>query len=184
VATRITTNSGRKGSATHFVSTALACLLTAGSLAATEPRDVQKATWRQAIKQGPTVGGRIPHYLVNRQLASSYLDALRRVYRIQSCQDLFEQLGADGIDVLGNTTYTLASSDRAQQICDRAEAFTTVGGSIVWLCGTFGWLPPREATIVLIHEALHNAGLREQPHYPDGPTGNEIDQMVEQQCGF
>ena len=184
MATRITTNSGRKGSTSRFVSTALACLLTAGSLAAMEPREVQKVTWRQAIKQGPSVSGRIPHYLVNRQLASSYLDALRRVYRIQSCQDLFSRLGADGVEVLSSTTYTLASSVRAQQICDRAEAFTTVGGSIVWLCGTFGWLPPQEATIVLIHEALHNAGLREQPHYPDGPTGTEIDQMVERQCGF
>lgn len=184
MATPITTNSGRRASTTRFVITALACLLTAGILAAGEPRDVQKATWRQAIKQGPTVGGRIPHYLVNRQLASSYIDALRRVYRIESCQDLFGRLGANGIEVLGNTTYTLASSDRAQQICDQAEAFTTVGGSTVWLCGTFGWIPPREATIVLIHEALHNAGLRERPHYPDGPTADEIDQMVEQQCGF
>jgi hypothetical protein len=59
-----------------------------------------------------------------------------------------------------------------------------VGGSTVGLCAQFGRIPVAEAAQVLIHEALHNAGLSEQPHDPDGLTPDEIDDMVARACGF
>ena len=49
---------------------------------------------------------------------------------------------------------------------------------MVGLCAQFGRIRVAEASQVLIHEALHNAGLSEQPHDPDGLTPDEIDEMV------
>jgi hypothetical protein len=163
--------------------TALLCVLMATSVAAAAQGDASRATLRQATKRGPALAGK-PTRNVLAQLQKGYRSALRRVYHVERCQELFSRLGADGLEVLQGTTYVVASSEWEKTICEDAEAFTTVNGSQVTLCGGFGWISDRDAAIVLLHEALHNAGLTEQPSDPDGPTPEQIDRMVEVHCGF
>lgn len=61
-------------------------------------------------------------------------------------------------------------------------AFTRVGGDTVFVCaGQFSRAAERDpaiADIVLIHEALHTLGLRENP-----PSSREITARVAQRCG-
>jgi len=38
--------------------------------------------------------------------------------------------------------------------------------------------------MVIIHEALHHAGLTEYPQDPNGMTSNQINGMVAEQCGL
>ena len=57
----------------------------------------------------------------------------------------------------------------------------------VWL--VTGWYLPNRgshecAAAVLIHEALHYAGLSEQPRDPQGMHARDIDRMVKKACGF
>jgi hypothetical protein len=40
-----------------------------------------------------------------------------------------------------------------------------------------------KAALVLLHEALHFAGLTEQPHDPRAMTSSEINDMVKDRCG-
>jgi hypothetical protein len=52
-----------------------------------------------------------------------------------------------------------------------------------------GWYLPNRgshecAAAVLIHEALHYAGLSEQPRDPQGMHARDIDRMVKKACGF
>jgi hypothetical protein len=176
-------HAGTHRSRARSAAAALLCLLTAVSLSAATASDQRRAVLRRAEKSGPSVVG-TPAPKVVIQLHRGYRSALRRVYRLEGCQELFARLGVDGLEVLVSTTYTVASADTGGGVCRRAEAFTEVGGSTVWLCGSFGWISEKDAAEVLIHEALHNAGLTEQPHDPDGPTPQEIDHMVETHCGF
>jgi hypothetical protein len=41
-----------------------------------------------------------------------------------------------------------------------------------------------QAAMVIIHEALHHAGLSEYPQDPDGMTSRAINGMVMEQCGL
>jgi hypothetical protein len=123
-------------------------------------------------------------YTVARVLPDAYRSAQRRIRSIESCRDLFAALGADGVELLGATSYHLADADWEKEACTSAEAFTTIGGTEVTLCNSFGWLSPKEGAVVLIHEALHSAGLGEQPSVPDGPTPAQIDQAVATYCRF
>lgn len=70
-----------------------------------------------------------------------------------------------------------------QRACDRrgTVAFTTPGSRVVFVCASqFVRLrrrDPRQAEYIVIHEALHTLGLREDP-----PTSREITQRVEARC--
>ena len=175
----------RRGlSASHLIIAALTCALSVGNVFGAGPQDNKRAALRDVRKRGPVVVGKIPNYKVNQCLSAGFRNALRRIHHIPSCQDLFAALDANGIEVLGNTTYSLAKSDFEKQVCSDSNAFTTIGGSKVWLCGAFGWLSEQDAAKVLIHEALHGAGLGEYPGDPNGPTAAEIDEMVKKHCGF
>jgi hypothetical protein len=162
----------------------LVCVLSAAALATAENPGVQRTAFRNTVKRGPNIHSEIPNYLVNRQLPRAFRDALKRIKGLESCRGLFERLEADGLEVLADTTYVYAEVGSFKSVCDEACAFTTVGGSMVGLCAQFGRIPVDEAAQVLIHEALHNAGLTEQPHDPAGLTPAEIDTMVEHACGF
>ena len=52
------------------------------------------------------------------------------------------------------------------------------------ICNHFFALHRRKRVAVLIHEALHSAGLSEAPHDTCGMTPNEITRMVEQACSL
>jgi len=159
-------------------------LLTVGTLVAEEAEAIRRAAVRRSVRQGPTVEGKTPETLVIRRLYAGFGIALQRVHKRDGCSDLFIRLGADGVEVLSGTTFTFARSKRAAEICADANAFTTVGGSTVWICRGFGWLTEKDAATVLIHEALHGAGLGEQPSDPEGLTPEEIDERVKKKCGL
>lgn len=184
MAPRSTVTSKHGRSTSNLVCATVICLLTAGILMAEEPEAIRRAAVRRSVRQGPTVEGKTPQALVIRRLYAGFGIALQRMHKRDSCSDLFTRLGADGVEVLSGTTYTFARSRRAAEICADANAFTTVGGSTVWICGGFGWLTEKDAAKVLIHEALHGAGIGEQPSDPKGLTPEEIDDMVKKKCGL
>ena len=117
------------------------------------------------------------------KLTAGYLLALERVQMIPQCAALFSRLDADGVEMLTTTLYTATHRFDEQSICQTAAAFTWVGGVHTRVCRRFSSLSEERAAMTLIHEALHHAGLTEQPIDPDGITAREIDAMVGDACG-
>ena len=96
-----------------------------------------------------------------------------------SCRELFDAFGRDGWEELNQSHYHWAATDA----CPRnASAYTWVGASRTCLCPSFADLSSKQAAVALIHEALHHAGLTEQPADPLGMTPNQIDQLVKASC--
>jgi hypothetical protein len=67
-------------------------------------------------------------------------------------------------------------------VCRRACAVTAVGKRPVKLCRHFAQLSDSHAAMIVIHEALHLAGLTEYPHDPDAMSGVAINRMVTEAC--
>jgi hypothetical protein len=63
-------------------------------------------------------------------------------------------------------------------------AYTTVGGRPVWICRHFGRVVPEDAAAAVIHEALHLAGLDEDPRGRSAATSIEISREVRKACDF
>lgn len=64
-------------------------------------------------------------------------------------------------------------------------AFTIPNNLTVYLCDRFISMTHREQTALVIHEALHSAGMLEQNQaHPDEPSSAEIQRMVDEACGF
>ncbi len=111
--------------------------------------------------------------------------ALQRIEEIPECAEMFTALGADGPEVLTATLYfPVANPARRAKLCPKSPAHTLVGASATWLCPDFKRLPVERAALVLIHEALHHAGLTEYPVDPKGMTSLAINRMVKKNCGF
>jgi hypothetical protein len=68
--------------------------------------------------------------------------------------------------------------------CRGAAAYTHVGGPATRVCQRFAAMSDEAAAAVLIHEALHHAGLGELPCYQDAGTSADIDHSVRRHCGF
>jgi hypothetical protein len=92
-------------------------------------------------------------------------------------------MGADGAQLLALSGYYAAGPAREASICRRAMATTLVDGGPVHVCRRFDTLSDDEAAVVLLHEALHHAGLRERPQDPDGMEPSAISRMVRSACG-
>jgi len=108
--------------------------------------------------------------------------ALHRVREVPACADLFHQLGADGVTALSRELYYPLELRRERAVCRRASAVTSVGKRPVKLCRHFAQLSDSHAAMLLIHEALHLAGLTERPHDPDAMSGAAINRMVTDAC--
>jgi len=122
---------------------------------------------------------------VEAKLARAFSIALDSVQTHQSCRTLFARLGVDGSDMLGSILYRGASASDEQRMCRRCTvAFTCVGRPATTLCRKFSRLSDQKAAVLVLHEALHSAGLSERPHDPKGMSPAEIDGMVERNCGF
>jgi hypothetical protein len=121
---------------------------------------------------------------VERTLRDAFPVAVQRVREVDSCRDLFTQLGADGVETLTSTVYRPARSERDRGICEAADAaaFTVVDRSHTRLCARFGGRPRQTAAMILIHEALHSAGMTEQPHDPDALSSFQINRLVRRSC--
>lgn len=116
-------------------------------------------------------------------LAGSFQLALAKVQGRRECAGLFEYLGANGAVMLATTIYLLPSGSAAPARCRRgATAVTTLGSPVTFLCPCFTQVSRREGAIVLLHEALHYAGLSEQPLDPAGLTPQQISAMVASAC--
>ena len=94
-------------------------------------------------------------------------------------------LHADGTQILAAVEFVAVTIELAGDACSRTEvaAFTTVAGRKVWLCPHFGDLNVPAAAMILIHEALHAAGLTERPRDPSGLLPPEINRLVAASCG-
>jgi hypothetical protein len=117
------------------------------------------------------------------KLSASFSVALERVRTIPQCAGLFSELDAEGVEMLTTTLYMATHKMDEQLICQTAAAFTWVGGVHTRVCRRFSSLSEERAAMTLIHEALHHAGLTEQPMDPKGMTAREIDGMVGDACG-
>jgi hypothetical protein len=119
-----------------------------------------------------------------RKLQKAYPLALQQLREKDSCQGLFTELGADGVEMLSTTVYRPAMTNRELEICAErgAVAFTSIGGPHTRLCGEFGRRAPQEAAMILIHEALHHAGMSEWPHDPDALKSTQINSLVIKNC--
>jgi hypothetical protein len=102
--------------------------------------------------------------------------------RVERCRDLFGQLGADGLELLGTARYRIASASEEAMICGRATAFTSIGLPIVTLCRNFSRHSDPDAAAIILHEALHQAGLGESPVDRDALTSTEITNVVLAEC--
>jgi hypothetical protein len=109
--------------------------------------------------------------------------AASQVRSVDSCRGLFARLGADGGDRLQRTLYYPATPEVADKHCARGVlAATNPGSSVTWLCPDFKSLTTRRAALVLIHEALHFAGLPERPQAAGAMSSPEINDLVHDAC--
>ena len=118
-------------------------------------------------------------------LRAAYRAAIARLNEKESCRKLFEGLDFEGVHAIGRHSYQQAESPGEKARCDGGiDAFTVLGQSRILICRQFHSLPQRRMTVVLIHEALHTAGLSEAPHDPNGLTSPEITRMVSLACSL
>jgi hypothetical protein len=119
------------------------------------------------------------------KLLKGYSLAFDRVRTQPGCRGLFADLGSDGLEMLERTLYLPASRKSEFRICNWASrAFTRVSSDVTMLCRNFQDLPDRVAAMLLIHEALHFAGLDDEKHDPEMPSSEEINRMIERACGL
>lgn len=109
--------------------------------------------------------------------------AASQVRSVDSCRGLFARLGADGGDRLQRTFYYPATQDVVEKRCAKGVlAATNPGSAVTWLCPAFKSLTTRRAALVLIHEALHFAGLPERPQAAGAMSSAEINDLVHDAC--
>jgi hypothetical protein len=135
--------------------------------------------WQSA---GPRVSGAL-HEQTNLKLGAAHLLAVSRLRELPGCRALFEQLGADGLEKLANSIYYTTTPRQEEGACRQgAVALTMVGSPQTRLCRAFGQLGGGWAAMILIHEALHFAGMGEKPLDPAGLTSPEINWLVKARC--
>jgi hypothetical protein len=116
---------------------------------------------------------------------AAFKSALLRVLEQDSCGDLFSGLELNGLEALIGTRYELVSSKTDRLLCKGGvSAITGIGSYRTRLCYHFKVLHQNDKISILIHEALHTAGLREFPFSPDAPTSTEITRIVKSECAL
>jgi hypothetical protein len=116
------------------------------------------------------------------KLKAAYLTAVDRLRRGSDCRALFAPFEADGVDMLTRSVYARANAGMEATWCRQAVAGTSVGKKMVFLCRRFASLPVEEAATILIHEAMHRAGMSESQLDRGLMTGDEISSMVRRAC--
>jgi len=110
--------------------------------------------------------------------------AVDRVREVPECRALFEELGADGVEMLIATLYFPAPLHRQTTRCRHSFAIARVGSPIIWVCRKVTAHGDDRVAVALLHEALHVAGLEEDPLGRDGMCSGEINVLVMESCGF
>jgi hypothetical protein len=119
------------------------------------------------------------------RLNQAFALALERVQGNGSCSALFEDLRSDAVSVLLGTVYDPAQTAGDMALCRAgAIAVTEVDGHWTRLCSSIRRLSQERLATILIHEALHNAGMSEAPFDPQALTSREITRMVKVSCAL
>jgi hypothetical protein len=132
---------------------------------------------------------------VRTKLETGFELAINRVREVETCRELFTRLGEDPIQILETGLYFQVDSYyREIRLCGRDVAsnakqahtlsYTKVGGAPTWICRNFASVSDEMASITVIHEALHHAGLTESPVDKTALSSVEITEMVMSACGF
>jgi hypothetical protein len=132
----------------------------------------------------PTISTKVS--VKNRKKISDAFElALERVREVPECRELFARFDAEGKATLGRVIFLPIGRAQARgDVCRGVSAYTMVGGGPVRVCREFSRLSDSQAAMVIIHEALHHAGLTEYPQDPGGMTSNQIHGMVAERCGL
>jgi hypothetical protein len=167
----------------------IAGILTALSTIATaaEPRGPNKSTQitagAVAVRPAPWISAKVAPP-VRKRIEASFEMAADRLDQSPECRALFSGLGVDGLETLSSTLYYPASTANEKKLCRGAWGYTTVGTAPTFVCRRFSRISEREGALILIHEALHHAGLDEFPRDPKGLTSKAINRLVEDACRF
>jgi hypothetical protein len=120
-----------------------------------------------------------------RNLFTGFAVALERVREIPSCSDLFETFTTSGVEKMTHTFYVAPNAIENREFCvGGVTAFTQVGSRVTRLCPAFGDVDRQTAALLLIHEALHSAGMPESPSTAGARTPSEINRLVKRACGL
>lgn len=130
----------------------------------------------------PRFSGAVPGRMA-RLLTESLALAVHRVHERPGCAQLFADLAADGERLLSLTLYRAPARKTESKWCREGRAaFTAVGSPLTCICPSFGRLSRQGGATILIHEALHFAGLEERPAVPTALDSREINRMVRERC--
>jgi len=119
---------------------------------------------------------------VQEKLIAAFEIAVERVEEVTQCEALFTNLGADAFETLKTGLYFPATPARETKACERSYAQTFVGDAPTWICRRITGYSDEQAAMVVIHEALHHAGLPEKPHDRKAMTSAQINDMVRTSC--
>jgi hypothetical protein len=114
--------------------------------------------------------------------------AVKRAKEVEACAALFTEFEAEATETLGDALYWPVLSYRdVKELCGgRNLAFTRVGTRLTFICPDFERVSDQRAAQIIIHEALHNVGLKERPQYAGVGVKSpaQIDSMVAKACEF
>lgn len=172
--------------ARQFVFAAIVAATCSSAISA-EPSDgvetISATITTASAVSSPWISSKVP-VPVRSRLEVSYEVATQRLSDRAQCRALFVEMGADGFEALASTLYYPASQQLEKQVCRGAFGYTTVGSAPTFLCRRFSRLSERRAALVLIHEALHRAGMGEWPQEPDALASSAINDLVADACGL
>ena len=118
------------------------------------------------------------------RILTAFQIAVERVREVPECRDLFTKLEADGVEMLTSTLYFPASPFYQTSRCRHAFALTEVGEPTTWVCRKVTAHCEERVAVALLHEALHHAGLDEDPCNRKAKCSGAINTMVAKSCGF
>lgn len=127
----------------------------------------------------PRTRGPLPAAMKGR-LESAYPLALRIVESRPGCQGLFAPWRVPAELVFQRMVF-FSATEKATCMTG-APAFNYFGHPLTGLCDSFSRLAVAEAAVLLIHEALHVAGLNEYPNDPMAMTPAQITRLVRSSC--
>lgn len=116
------------------------------------------------------------------KLRAGHKLAARRLGTHPPCRALFAERRQSGAAVISNMEFAVGDGAAC---APGVAATTSVGGSVTRLCrASLPRLDRYQIATLLIHEALHQAGLSEWPHDPEGLTSQQINRLVSSRCGL
>jgi len=170
---------------------AFAILLVASGTASAQQtaqslNSVTTASLPRLEEMEPRVQGGFDEHL-HGKLSVAFRLAAQRLSDRPRCAKMFRELDTDGHARLLGTRYQEASTVGGEEMCRRGPgvaAYTAVDNSRTIVCPGFGRLTPKQAAVIVLHEALHFAGLAESPPTPGAMSPAEINEWVADRCGL